>query len=181
MEKRVFIGSFVNIPGFEKEYLSIKKEFGGLLGGRWVPERNFHITYRFIGNVSLNEIQKIKSVLKDQLDKKISVNLQFRGLNAFPNLANPRVFFVKVEDISGNLEEINNAISKKLSLIGYTEERKPFIPHITLKRVKYVKKEIFLKKIKIYENKLFGFQKEIKINIVESILRPDGAVYKPVE
>ncbi len=181
MKKRIFIGSFINIPDFKKEYLSIKKEFGGLLGGRWIPERNFHITYRFIGDVDLNRLQKIKTVLKDQTDKNFTVNLQFRGLNAFPNLTNPRVFYIKVEDLSGNLEEINNAINKKLSLLGYPEERKPFIPHITLKRIKYVKKEIFLKKIKIYEDKLFGVQKEIKVNIVESILNPDGAVYKPVE
>ena len=181
MEKRVFIGSFVDIPDFKKEYLRIKKEFGGLLGGRWVPQKNFHITYRFIGKVKSDEIQKIKTVLIDQLNKDITVNLEFRGLNAFPTLSNPRVFFIKVEDLSGNLEEINDVISRKLSSLGYHEEKKPFIPDITLKRVKYVKKELFLKKVKSYEDKLFGVQKEIKVNIVESILKPDGAIYKPVE
>jgi len=181
LEKRIFIGSFVNIPDFRKEYQNIKKEFGGLLGGRWVPEKNFHITYRFIGNVSPDEIQKIKGVLKDQIGKNIPVNLEFRGLNAFPSLTNPRVFFIKVEDLSGNLQEINNVITRNLSLLGYPEEKKPFIPHITLKRIKYVKKDIFLRKIKSYEDRFFGAQNEIKVDIVESILSPDGAVYKPVE
>jgi len=91
------------------------------------------------------------------------------------------VFFIKVEDLSGNLQEINNVITRNLSLLGYPEEKKPFIPHITLKRIKYVKKDIFLRKIKSYEDRFFGAQNEIKVDIVESILSPDGAVYKPVE
>ncbi|WP_293447256.1 RNA 2',3'-cyclic phosphodiesterase [Persephonella sp.] len=181
MKKRVFIGSFVKIPGFSKEYPKIKKEFGGILAGRWIPERNFHITYRFLGDISIYEINNIKAILKDKLEGSISVSIKFKGLGAFPNLANPRVFFIQVEDTSGNLQEISRFINQKLALLGYPEEKKLFKPHITLKRIKQVDNEQFLRKIKSYENKLFGVQKEIKINIVESILRPEGAIYKPVE
>ena len=181
MEKRIFVGSFINIPDFKKEYLNIKRDFGGILGGKWVPERNFHITFKFIGNVHFDEINRIKAALKDQIGKSIIVNLEFRGLNAFPNLSNPRIFFINVKDRTGNLEEINKYVNTKLSLLGYPEEKKPFIPHITLKRIKYVKKGIFQRKIESYENRFFGIQKKIKVEIIESILKPDGAIYKPVE
>ncbi|WP_457635392.1 RNA 2',3'-cyclic phosphodiesterase [Persephonella sp.] len=181
MKKRVFIGSFVKIPGFNREYPRIKKEFGGILAGRWIPERNFHITYRFLGDISLDEISNIRAVLKDKLKGNISVDIKFKGLGAFPNLANPRVFFIQVEDTSGNLQEISRFVNQKLALLGYPDEKKLFKPHITLKRIKHVERDQFLRKIKSYENKLFGIQKEIKIDIVESILKPEGAVYKPVE
>ena len=47
--KRIFIGSFVNID--KKIYLSLKKDFGGLIVGRWSPLENLHITFKFIGNI----------------------------------------------------------------------------------------------------------------------------------
>ncbi|SNZ02801.1 2'-5' RNA ligase [Persephonella hydrogeniphila] len=181
MKKRIFIGSFVNIPDFRKKYTRIKKEFGGVIGGRWIPEENFHITFKFIGDISDNQINLIKQSLSAELDKDIQVSLQFKGLNAFPNIYNPRVFFINVYDSTGVLEQMNQSINRKLSYLGFPADNKPFKPHITLKRIKSVKKELFIERIKEFENALFGEQKSIQINIIESILRPEGALYKKVE
>jgi 2'-5' RNA ligase len=181
VKKRIFIGCFVKIPEFHKKYTEIKKEFGGITGGRWIPEKNFHITFKFLGDLTGEQINSVKRALSAELSREISTKIQFKGLGAFPGIHNPRVFFINVHDSTGILEELNYSINKKLSYIGFPADNKPFKPHITLKRIKTVKRDLFTAKIKRFENTFFGEQNDIQVNIIESILRPEGAVYKKVE
>ena len=179
-KKRIFIGSFINIASFSKKYSQIKKEFGGTLKGRWIPEKNFHITYKFIGEVDENSLSDIRQVLGGLVNKKIEVDLEFSGLGAFPNIYNPRVFFIKVEDKTGELKILYEYINEKLALLGYKSE-KSFIPHVTLKRIKGVDNKKFLEKMKKYSEINLGNQTNIEVNIIESILTPKGAEYKKLD
>ncbi|ACO03778.1 MAG TPA: RNA 2',3'-cyclic phosphodiesterase [Persephonella sp.] len=178
-KKRIFIGSFIKLSN-TKFYTRIKKDFGGITTGRWVPVQNFHITYRFIGDVTSKELEDIYSLLKNEINYPRTVSLNLKGVGAFPNISNPRVFFIKVEDSNGDLVEINNFIQDRLSVLGYKKEIKPFVPHITLKRLKGVKREDFVEKVKKYEDILFDTQESLEVNIIESILTPQGAVYKKI-
>ena len=176
--KRIFIGSFVKIP--DLKYEKIKKDFGGIIAGKWIPEKNFHITYTFIGNSSDKDINNIRQVLSPILNKEIEVDIQFSGLGAFPNIYNPRVFFVKIKDTNGELSRLNSFISEKLAVLGYKSD-KNFVPHITLKRIKHVKKQQFLNTMNRYSDIDFGSQAYIEVNIIESILTPEGAIYKKLD
>jgi len=175
--KRIFIGSFINSKSLSKKYPFIKKEFGGFLKGKWAPLENLHITYKFIGNSTDNQIILIKESLKMILNKEEPVNLIFKGFGAFPNLNNPKVFFLKLNDKTGILEEIHSFVEEQLALIGFKKDTKKFIPHITVKRPKYVDSKTFIQKIKQFENTVFGHQNSIELNIVESKLLPEGAKY----
>ncbi len=175
--KRIFIGSFITSKTLKRNYPFIKKEFGGSLKGRWTPFENLHITYKFIGNVEDSQISLIKESLQKILDVETEVNIIFKGFGVFPNLKNPKVFYLKVDDENGKLGEINSYIQEKLSLIGYQKDIKPFIPHITLKRPKHVHFEDFMVKMKKFEHKVFGQQAKVQVNVIQSILSPKGAKY----
>lgn len=181
LKKRIFIGSFIKIPGFEKHYIKIKKDFGGILAGKWIPEENFHITYRFLGEIEENTLNNIKAQLHSLTNRIFDVDISFEGLGVFPNLNNPRIFYIKVVDRSGVLNEINSVLNEKLAPLGFKEENRPFIPHITLKRVKHYNSKLFINKINSYIDKSFGHQNCVKVDIIHSILTPKGAVYKKVE
>jgi len=178
--KRIFIGSFIKFENGKRDYSKIKKEFKGALSGRWVPEENFHITYKFIGNVDENRLKDIKNQLKSQLNKPIDVDIQLNGLGAFPSIYNPKVLFVNAED-NGLLKDIFFNIDEELSYIGIEKEKRNFVPHITLMRIKKYKIEEFLKGFYKFKDYNFGKIKSIEINIVESILKPNGAVYKKLD
>jgi len=178
-KKRIFIGSFIKLDN-SSLYRKIKKDFGGITTGKWIPEENFHITYRFIGEVTYDQLKGIYKALKSEINSPRTVRLNLKGVGAFPNIYNPRVFFIKVEDTDGELNTINKTVQDKLLSIGYKKEIKPFIPHVTIKRIKNVKREDFLIKIKNYEDCFFGCQESLEINIIESILTPRGAVYKKI-
>jgi len=181
MEKRIFIGSFVHIDGFDKKYAHLKKEFGGLFRGRWIPEKNFHITYRFIGNVNSRQLEDLKMIFQPELKVEFEANLIYKGVGVFPHIRNPRVFFIKVEDKLKVLNQINDVVNNKLAILGYPPEHKPFKPHITLKRIKGISAKDFPEKIRDFSDYQFGRQTKVRLSIIESFLTPKGAEYKKVE
>ena len=178
--KRIFIGSFLEPLVFRKNYIKIKKDFGGIISGKWVPEKNLHLTYRFLGNVSDIQLSSVKKSLSEFLNKDLDVDLELKGLGVFPSLENPRVFFVKVTN-QEKLHYLYTEINIRLKNIGFESEVKKFVPHITLKRIKHTDRRLLIENIKKYENKILGHQHKIRVNVIESILTPQGAVYKIVE
>ncbi|ACN99242.1 2'-5' RNA ligase [Sulfurihydrogenibium azorense Az-Fu1] len=177
MEKRVFVGSFVDWKKLKKSYTDIKKDLSGVVSGSWVKPENFHITYKFLGNTKVEKINDILHILNKDFNKELEVNITLKGLGVFPNLDDPKVLFFKVLE-NEILKEIFLNLEEKLYSIGYKKEIKPFIPHITILRIKEVKQAQFVEKLKKYEEKLFLKQETITVNLIESILNPTGAVYK---
>jgi 2'-5' RNA ligase len=145
-----------------------------------VPEENFHITYKFIGDVDEKQLNDIKSQLKGQLNKTIDTNIKLNGLGAFPSIYNPKILFIKAED-DGLLNDLFSTIEDKLSYIGIEKEKRNFVPHITLMRVKKYRIEEFLKGYYKFKEYDFGKIEKIEINIIESVLKPDGAVYRKLD
>ncbi|RUM59290.1 MAG: RNA 2',3'-cyclic phosphodiesterase [Persephonella sp.] len=180
MKKRIFIGSFIKIIGLEEKYNDVKKSFDRYIIGRWTPLSNFHITYKFIGDVNEEELRNIHKILKNELDREINTEIQLKGLNSFPNIYNPKILFIDVIDKENFLTECSNLIEEKLSLLGYPKSDKKFIPHITLMRIKKYRKNKFIQLMRRFKDFEFGIQKQVEINIIESILKPDGAVYRKV-
>ncbi|NPA12578.1 MAG: RNA 2',3'-cyclic phosphodiesterase [Aquificae bacterium] len=180
MKKRIFIGCFVKIPNFSRVYREIKRDFSSV-SGRWIPEENFHITFKFLGDVENHRIPTVAQALSSVINRDIQANIQFKGLGAFPNFHNPKVLFVNVLDNNGVLEEIFNKVNGKLSLLGFQTENRAFKPHITLKRIKGYNREQFIQGIRKYKDTTFGGQEVVKVSIIQSILKPDGAVYKQLD
>ncbi|WP_297886954.1 RNA 2',3'-cyclic phosphodiesterase [Sulfurihydrogenibium sp.] len=177
MEKRVFIGSFVDFEKLKKSYTSIKKDLSGVVSGSWVKPENFHITYKFLGNTSLEKINCILDTINKEFNHEILANITVEGLGVFPNLENPKVLFYKVLE-NQMLKEIYNLVEDRLISLGYKKETKPFVPHITVLRIKQVKNPQFTEKLKKYEKTVFLNQKTITVDLIESILNPKGAIYR---
>ncbi|NPA53754.1 MAG: RNA 2',3'-cyclic phosphodiesterase [Aquificae bacterium] len=175
--KRIFIGSFIKDNSLKKKYSLIKKEFGSCLKGRWTPYDNFHITYKFIGNVEDHQLLLIKQSLSSILNKEKEIHVIFKGFGVFPDINNPKVFYIKVENPDGKLQEINELIQNKLALIGYKKDERNFIPHITLKRPKSIKTDELAIKMKQFQEEIFGEVFKLEINVIQSILSPEGAKY----
>lgn len=175
MNKRIFIGSFVEIENLKSHYTKIKKDLSGVLYGSWVKPENFHITYKFIGNVEEEKISEIKTALNSLLNQKYEIDLVVKGLGIFSD----RILYFKVME-NQKLKEINKLVENNLSKIGFKKEIKPFIPHITLVRIKELKQNQIYEKIKKYEENIFLKQKFLTVDIIESILNPKGAIYQKI-
>jgi RNA 2',3'-cyclic 3'-phosphodiesterase len=100
-------------------------------GVRWMPAESWHITLKFIGEVSPDTTEKVKA----QLEKASGApsNIQFRGTGFFPTPRSARVFWAGIHADS-SLIALVETVDRLLGAIGIPFEERAFTPHLTLAR-----------------------------------------------
>jgi RNA 2',3'-cyclic 3'-phosphodiesterase len=98
---------------------------------RWVRAESLHLTLKFIGEKSEDEMESIKRALQsisaEQIDMKI------RGYGFFPGPRMPRVFWIGIE-AGAALTSLAAIVDEKLAALGMPKEEHAFSPHLTLAR-----------------------------------------------
>ena len=135
---------------------------------------HIHFTLKFLGEIDENKCEQVKDTIK-----KISFSsfdLSLKGVGGFPNLKNPRVIWIGIDENGAEkLISITNKIKIELATLGF-EKAKKFKPHLTIFRVK--KKIGDISDImKEYETIEFGTQSVSKIKVKRSVLSPKGPEY----
>lgn len=105
---------------------------------RWVAERNIHLTLRFLGELTGEQLAHARSISPSGLQGS-PLSLCARGLGAFPLLRAPRVFWAGVDGKSredtDHLLHIQGRTEQWARQIGLPPEHRRYAPHITLGRV----------------------------------------------
>lgn len=98
---------------------------------RWIPPESWHITLKFIGEVSTETFERVK----EQLEKvnAAPANIGFRGTGFFPTPHAARVFWAGVQADS-SLVAVAEGVDRVLGAIGIPFEERAFTPHLTLAR-----------------------------------------------
>ena len=136
--------------------------------------RDNHITLKFLGEVPEHKVEDIAIRLKEIVFSPIQIKTLH--IDAFPNLNKPRIIHLKCD--SPQLIELAKNISNKLK--EYPDD-KPFVPHITLARIKFLKDRLELKE-KIRDITIVQEEFIIKsFCLKQSILKPEGPEYKNIE
>jgi len=105
---------------------------------RWVPLRNIHLTLRFLGEITGEQLGMAKSVGSGSLPLR-TISLRASGFGAFPLLRAPRVIWAGVEGESPEDRErllhIQGRTEEWARGLGLPPENRRYAPHITLGRV----------------------------------------------
>lgn len=125
---RLFTG--LEIPAETGQFLSLLR--GGLRGARWIDAENYHITLRFIGDID----DRMADEVADALDRirRRSFEVRIDGLGSFGN-GKPHSIWGRVEPLK-ELQELQGEQERILQRLGFTGERRKYIPHVTLARLK---------------------------------------------
>jgi 2'-5' RNA ligase len=147
---------------------------------RWVSPENIHLTLKFLGDVSLSNIDVLKEVLQTEAANHPSMVICVGGVGAFPKVRNPRVIWVGVE-APPELETLQRGIDIQTARIGYAPDQRPFSPHLTLGRVSRNASPQEIRKIgDVLKECKVGFLGVTRVNAVHifrSDLQPGGAIY----
>jgi 2'-5' RNA ligase len=147
---------------------------------RWVVPQNIHLTLKFLGDVSLNNLDVLKELLNSEASPHKPMVISVGGVGAFPKLRSPRVIWVGVE-APQELLNLQRGIDMHLTRLGYAPERRKFSPHLTLGRVSRNATPQGVRKIgDVIASQKIGFLGVARIRAVHlyrSDLKPDGAVY----
>ena len=98
---------------------------------RWVRPESLHVTLKFIGEQSEEQVAAVTERLQSITAK--SFELHFTGHGFFPTAKAPRVFWIGIQ-VGAELAELATEIDSALSELKIPREDRPFSPHLTLAR-----------------------------------------------
>ena len=172
--------TFVAIEISNEDIINSIKNFQSKINinAKPVEPKNLHFTLQFLGEISDEDSQKIIQALHSIEFSRFSVNLETVGV--FPKLKFPRVIWIGTDKDGGNmLIQLSKQVEKALEPLGLFSD-KPFIPHITIFRIKKKVGDITKE---LEEHKILGFGTQIvtSIKFKKSELTPKGPVYSDLE
>ncbi len=106
----------------------------GLPGAHWIGPENYHITMRFVGDISDKDADDFAAALADvSFD---SFHIELSGLGSFGG-NKPHTIYAGVKPSPG-LQSLQKAHERAARLAGLPPETRNFTPHITLARLRNV-------------------------------------------
>jgi len=175
---RLFIGSFVNISDLVEDEVREKIfEFLNYKVSK-VKEGNFHITWKFLGEVENACVPKINEVLEQNTSLIKNFQICFNAISLWPDKNKPKILVVEGVDITGQtelfVEWLNRSLCCPGSGFGFEMEKRKFKPHVTLARFKNIER-----KLKIADTVIESRTVNInKIQLISSEITPDGSNYR---
>jgi len=145
----------------------------------WVPEDNFHVTLKFLGDVSQDKVGDVTDVCRRVAAGHPAFTFSLGTLGAFPSLTAPRILWVGAQTDQDPFGRLAADITTALEHLGFKTEKRPFHPHITLGRIRSERSHAQLIST-LHSNKNAGISREIpaqNATLFESTLTPHGAVY----
>ena len=161
--------------------LSLRHELSGhakLIAGqdkrqkiRWLPPENYHLTLVFLGEIESAILSGLQFALEQKLEAAESVTLTISAITPFP-FSRPRIAAALVEN-TAELLRLQSDVANCVRKCGITLERRRFVPHVTLGRLKpRAGKTVDFKVRNIL---LSGIADSV--TLFQSELTPDGAIH----
>lgn len=157
----------------------LKKELGQL---KWVPESNYHLTLKFLGDVESRRISELAEGLARAVKGTNDFTLGFAGVGGFPKTAQPRVVWIGVTDGREELVRLHKVVDQELQSQGFAPDKMGYSPHLTLARAREDSdlRAIGERLSKIQVDPL-GADLVRSIKLMKSDLRPGGPIYTCLE
>ncbi|HSG44716.1 MAG TPA: RNA 2',3'-cyclic phosphodiesterase [Anaerolineales bacterium] len=147
---------------------------------RWVSVHNIHLTLKFLGDVSLDDVDTLSRILSTETDNHSAFDIQINGLGSFPGSKRVRVLLNRIK-ASAELEALQRGIESACSKTGFKSEARPFKPHLTIGRVWHgVSSSEQIKICKTLDGvkiDSLGTARVDSVYLYKSELKPTGSVY----
>lgn len=148
---------------------------------KWVDLSNLHLTLAFLGDIDEDQINRAGEIMYQAANNYKSFEVSFNDTGVFRDIRKPRVIWMGIE-APESLYDLHEEICKALREGDIHHDEKPFKPHLTLGRIKYIAKRDVLADI-LRSSGSYNLPPQIvnEIILYESILKPDGPAYRPLK
>ncbi|MDO8529029.1 MAG: RNA 2',3'-cyclic phosphodiesterase [Nanoarchaeota archaeon] len=139
--------------------------------GKKIEKENLHLTLKFLGEVSKEQIETIKERLRKIHLKKFAAKITEAGVF---NENFIKIIWLNIENCEGLQKEIDEV------LFGLFEKEKRFMGHLTIARVKFCedRKKVIEEIRKIKTSEEFNVE---SFELMKSDLKREGPVYEILE
>lgn len=147
---------------------------------RFVAEDNIHVTLNFLGDVADADLAEVSRLASQAAAGVAPFDFGVRGIVCVPPDRRVRMIWAGVADPTGRLVELYDRLAAALATQAGRKDDRPFRPHVTLARVKFVKDPRRLRDAAgPLAGKDFGTQHAESLVVYTSLLTPAGPVYTP--
>ncbi len=145
-------------------------------GASWTRPEGFHITLKFLGEISQEQMDTIKAALSKPTDQT-RFEAQFDHTGVFPKPEKARVLWAGLGKGEPEIRALFRETEERAVASGFPRESRSFSGHLTLARFRnprQIPPDLFL------QNILSPSFVVDKITLFRSKLDPRGAIYSPL-
>jgi 2'-5' RNA ligase len=139
------------------------------------------LTLKFLGDTPGGKVEEVKAALLRAATEVGPFTVTVAGLGCFPSSRRPRVVWVGLDEPTGALLRLRDAVEAQVAPLGFPTERRPYSPHLTLGRVNRRASKSEVREIgEIVAASMVGHVDEMtvtSVSYIKSDLKPTGAVY----
>ena len=172
---RLFVALFPSEPA--RATLAALAE--GVARARWTPTEQFHLTLRFIGDVSEEDLQRVREALAAVRVDPFPLGVE--GVGRFPPRGQPGVVWAGVGTAHPFLLRLRQQVDDRLLASGVPFELTPFVPHFTIGRVREASPAAVEQWLKRHRDFAGPIWRAEAFHLMVSIPGPAGAVHRVVE
>lgn len=178
---RLFIA--VNLSEIQKQELhQLQQRLQSYLSKvSWVSPEKMHITLKFLGEVDPKRLPEIAAAIRQTAASVAGFNFGLKGLGVFPNLSRARVIWTGMQEGRPETGDLFFRLETALAPLGFANEGRKFVPHLTLGRPAYPPSPDALSRALTREKGFAVTPKRIdKIILYRSHLSGQGTKYEPL-
>jgi 2'-5' RNA ligase len=170
---RIFIAAPVS-PEVQASIAALPHPAGTPL--RWVRADQLHITLRFLGEISDEQLDQVLGATRDAAaGNPGTLRLTARGIGAFPDEHRARIVWVGIAGQVAGLKALQRSLENQLAARGFRRDERSFTPHITIARLR--KPGPLPVELQAFAVRDFGSWQLNALQLIESRLSPAGAQY----
>ena len=147
---------------------------------RWVDFKKMHLTLKFLGDISTENIGMVEKILHSEASKRQVMEIGIGGIGAFPKMRHPRVIWIGIE-APPDLSDLRRGIEDGVARLGYNYDKYDFTPHLTLGRISRKASARDVRKVGnvLHEIQVgfIGVARIEAVHLYRSDLVPEGAKY----
>lgn len=173
----------INLPDSIKEQIDAIVERLRPIGppARWVPGSNFHLTLKFLDEISPEQVAPIRGAITMAVINVDAFDMRLGGFGIFPNERKARVFWIGIEDGFETMKTLARDIDRAIAPLGFAREEREFSAHVTLARFREPVPVDKLMKVTVHTPYRSGVIRVEKIDLMKSVLSPKGAEYSVLD
>lgn len=173
----------INLPD------TVKREIGSITErlrpagppARWVPGSNFHLTLKFLDEISLEQVIPIRGAITMAVSGVQAFDLRLGGFGVFPNERKARGFWIGIEDGFETMKTLARDIDRAIAPLGFSREERAFSAHVTLARYREPAPVGELMKAASQMPYRSDAIRVGSVELMKSVLTPKGAEYSVLE